>query len=239
MAPNLFEKVVADPERFSIRLGVQPNVFDTVGKPLVTGGVCAATGALVTSHIIGPATVIKVLGVTLYASSGPVGWAIGTAVAAFGVGFCAHVLGRKIKDRFGSTGTYKKDFDGSLSEIGKLVADIVFRPMVALAMFDWNNDKRDCILSEFDRWGYDREWARQFLRDLRECKGEVLGLAMEIISNKGFGERNIKDKTIVKRHLLDHAIKNLDATVADFGGTKEIIQEKEEICRQFKERFYD
>ena len=239
MASNLFEKVVADQERFSLRLGVQPSVFDTVGKPLVTGGVCAATGALVTSHIIGPATVIKVLGVTLYASSGPVGWAIGTAVAAFGVGFSAHALGRKIKDRFGTTGTYKKDFDGSLSEIGKLVADIVFRPMAALAMSDWSDDKRDCILREFDRWGYDREWARQFLKNLRECKGEVLGPTMEIISHKGFGDRNIKDKTIVKRHLLDRAIENLDTAVAGFGGAQEIVQEKEVICSQFKERFCD
>ena len=239
MASNLFEKVVADQERFSLRLGVRPSAFDTVGKPLMTGGVCAATGALVTSHIIGSATVIKILGVTLYASSGPVGWAIGTAVAAFGVGFSAHALGRKVKDRLGTTGTYKKDFDGSLSEIGKVVADIVFRPMAALAMSNWSDDKRDYILREFDHWGYDREWAEHFLQDLRECKGEVLGPTMEIISCKGFGGRDIKDKAIVKRHLLDHAIKNLNAAVADFGWAQEIVQEKDKMCGQFQERFCD
>ncbi len=235
MASNLAEKVVADREKFSLRLGVPPGVLDTVGKPCATGGACAATGALIASHIAGPATVVKVLGYTLYASSGPVGWTVGAAVVAFGVGYSAHTLYRKAKDRFGTTGTYKKDFDGSLSEIGKLVADIVFRPMAALAMSDWSDDKRDYILREFDHWGYDREWAEHFLQDLRECKGDVLGPTMEIISCKGFGGRNIKDKAIKKRHLLDHAIKGLDAAASDFGGDLGIVREREGvICRQLK-----
>ena len=235
MASKIAEKVVADRELFSLRLGVSPSVFDTVGKPLVTGGVCAATGALATSYIIGPPTVIKILGVTLYASSGPLGWALGAAAVAFGVGFSAHALGRKAKERFGTTGTYKKDFDGSLSEIGELVADIVFRPMAALAMSDWSDDKRDYMLCEFDRWGYDRAWARHFLQGLRKCRDDVLEPTMEIISCKGFGGRNIKDKAIAKRHLLDLAIENLDAAASDFGGDQGMVQErKEAICSQLR-----
>ncbi len=235
MASNLAEKVVADREKFSLRLSVPPSRFDKVGKPLVTGGVCAAVGVMVTNHVIVPATVIKVLGVTLYASSGPVGWAIGAGAVAFGVGVSAHALGRKAKERFGTTGTYKKDFDGSLSEIGELVADIVFRPMVALAMSDWSDDKRKYILNEFDRWGYDRVWARHFLQGLCECSDDVLGPTMEIISCKGFRGRNIKDKAIAKRHLLNLAIENLNAAASDFGGDQRMVQERKgAICRQLR-----
>ena len=235
MASNLAEKVVADREKFSLRLSVPPSRFDKVGKPLMTGGVCAAVGALVTSHVVVPATVIKVLGITLYASSGPVGWAIGAGAVAFGVGVSAHALGRKAKERFGTTGTYKKDFDGSLSEIGELVADIVYRPMVALAMSNWSNDKRDYILCEFENWGYDRAWARHFLQSLRECKDDVLEPTMEIISCKGFGGRNIKDKAIKKRHLRALAIKNLDAAASDFGGDQGMVQERKGAsCRRLK-----
>ena len=174
MTSNPFETVVADREKFSLRLGVASSFFDNVGKPAVTGGACAAMAALITAHIAGPATVIKILGITIYASSGPVGWAVGAAGVAFGAGYSAHVLGKKMSRRLGSTGTYRKEFDGSLSEIGKLVADIVFRPMAALAMSDWGDEKRDYILREFDHWGYDSAWARHLRRSLairrRSCR---------------------------------------------------------------------
>ena len=239
MTSNLAEKVVADREKFSLRLGVPPGLLDKVGKPCATGGACAAIGALVATHIAGPATVIKILGITIYATSGPVGWAIGTGVVAFGAGYSAHVLSKKMSDRFGSIGTYRKEFDGNLSEIGKLVADIVFRPMAALAMSDWSKDKRDYILREFDNWGYDREWAKHFLQGLRECKDDVLGPTMEILSCKGFGGRNITDKTIRKRHLLDQAIKNLGVAASDFGGDQGIVREREAVIRsQLKGEFH-
>lgn len=235
MTPNLFEKVVADREKFSLRLGAAPSFFDNVGKPLATGGACATMAALIATHIAGPATVIKILGITIYASSGPVGWAIGTAAVAFGAGYSAHVLGKAVADRFGNTGTYRKEFDGNLSEIGKLVADFVFRPMVALAMPDWSDDKRDYILRQFDAWGYDGDWSRGFLRNLREDNGDILVPVLDFVSGKGFGRSGVKDKAITKRHLLDLAIKSLDVAALDFDGGQEIIQERKEvICRQLE-----
>ena len=235
MTSNPFENVVADREKFSLRLGAPSGFFDKVGKPAATGGACAAIAALIAAKVAVPATVVKILGITIYASSGPVGWAAGAAaVAAFGVGYSAHVLGRKMSDRFGSTGTYRKEFDGSLSEIGKLVADIVFRPMAALAMTDWSEGRRDYILGQFDRWGYDREWARAYLQNLRSGDGDVLAPVREVVACRGFGKRDIKDKTIAKHHLLDLAISNLDAAASDFGGGQEIFRRKGEICRQLK-----
>ena len=240
MTSNLFERVVSDKEKFSLRLGVAPDLLDEVGKPLVTGTACAAIGALVATHVAGPATVIKILGITIYASSGPVGWAIGAAVVAFGAGDSAHVLGKKMSDRFGSTGTYRKEFDGKLSEIGKLVADIVFRPMVAFAMSDWSDDKRDYILRQFKNWGYDENWSRGYLHDLRDSNGDVLGPALKIVSSEGFGGMDIKDKTISKRHLVDRAIENLGAAVLDLDGDREALKEgKELICRRLKEKIFD
>lgn len=240
MTSNPFETVVADREKFSIRLEVPPDLIDKVGKPAMTGGACGTIAALTAAHIVGPATVIKFLGFTIYASSGPIGWAIGAGVAAFGAGCAAHVLARKAEECLGSTGTYRKEFEGSLSEIGKLVADIVFRPMAALAMSDWNEDRRDYMLRQFDHWGYDRAWARNFLRGLRECKDDVLGPTMEIISCKGFGGWNIKDKAIEKRHLLDRAIEKLDNAASDFGGDQRMVREREEVIRrQLEENFRD
>ena len=145
-----------------------------------------------------------------------------------------------MSDRFGSTGTYRKEFAGSLSEIGKVVADIVFRPVVALAMPDWSEKKRDYILAELDRWGYDREWSRGFLLGLRECKGDVLSPVVEIISGKGFGGRDIKDKTMTKRHLVDRAIENLNAAALDLGDDQEALRTRKElICRRLKEKIVD
>ena len=240
MTANLLERVVADQEKFSIRLGVPHNGSETVGKPLATGGVCATIAALVAAHIAGPATVVKILGVTLYASSGPIGWAIGAGAAAFVAGCSAHVLGRKMAEGLGTTGTYKKDFDGDLSEIGRLVADIVFRPMAALAMPDWGGSRSDFLLNEFDRWGYDRAWSKNYVAGLSECGGEVLVPTVEIISQRGFGERPIKDKSIKKRHLVDHAIKNLDAAALEFGGDQEMLRERRDaISRQLKEKIVD
>ena len=238
MTSNPFETVVADREKFSLRLGVASSFFDNVGKPAMTGGACATIAALIAAHIAGPATVIKILGITIYASSGPVGWAVGAAGVAFGAGYSAHALGKKMSRRFGSTGTYRKEFDGSLSEIGKLVADIVFRPMAALAMSDWGDEKRDYILREFDHWGYDSAWARHFLQGLPKCEDDVLVPTMEIISCKGFGGRNIKDKSIAKRHLLDIAVRNLGAAASDFGGDQGVVREREEvICRRLRGDF--
>lgn len=240
MAEKLMEKVVADRERFSIRLGVQPSVFDKVGKPALTGSACAAAGALVAAHVVGPATVIKILGITLYASSGPVGWAVGAGVAAFGAGYAAHVLGREINERFGTTGTYKKEFDGSLSEIGMVVADIVFRPMTALALSGWNEARRDYILQEFDRWGYDGEWAKGYVAGLQENGGDVLGPTVEIVSQKGFGGRAIRDKAIGKRNLVDRAIEKLGDAASEFDGAGWIVQEKkEQILRRLEEGYVD
>ena len=241
MTSDPFETVVADREKFSLRLGAASSFLDEVAKPAMTGGACATIAALIAAHVAGPATVIKILGITIYASSGPVGWAVGAAgVAAFGAGYSAYVLGRKAEECFGSTGTYKKDFDGSLSEIGRLVADIVFRPMAALAMTDWNKDRRDYMLRQFDDWGYDSAWARHFLQGLPKCEDDVLGPTMKIISSKGFGGRNITDKAIEKRHLLDLAIAKLDAAASDFGGDQGIVREREEvICRQLKGNLRD
>lgn len=238
MRPTSKGKVVADKEKFSIRLGVPSDTFDRIGKPLVVGGACAATGAFITSHIIGSATVIKVLGITLYASSGPVGWAIGAAVVAGGAGCSAYVLGRKLKDRFGNTGTYRKDFDGNLSEIGELVADIVFRPMVALAASDWSDDKGDYIIRKLEHWGYDGEWAKVFLQNLRECKGDVLGDTVEMISNEGFDWKKFKDDEIQRKPLFDLAVKQLEEAALDLGGDSLIMQErKEEIVGRLKDGF--
>ena len=241
MTSNPFENVVADREKFSLRLEVPPGFFDKVGKPAATGGACAAVAALIAAKFAVPATVIKILGITIYASSGPAGWAAGAAAAAaFGVGCSAHVLGRKMSDRFGSTGTYRKESDGSLSEIGKLVADVVFRPMAALAMPDWSEDRRDYILRQFDRWGYDREWARAYLQNLRSGDGDILAPVREVVACRGFGRRGVKDKTIAKRHLLGLAISNLDAAASDFGGGSGIVHErKKAICRMIGKQCSD
>ena len=235
MTSNSFENVVTDREKFSLRLGVPSDFFDKVGKPAATGGACAAIAALIAAHVAAPATVIKILGITVYASSGPVGWAVGAAAAAaFGVGCSAHLLGRKMSDRFGSTGTYRKEFDGSLSEIGKLVADVVFRPMAALAMSDWSEDRRDYILRQFDWWGYGREWARAYLQNLRSGDGDILAPVREVVACRGFGRRDIKDKTISKQRLLDLADSSLDAAASDFGGGQEIFRRENEIRRRLK-----
>jgi len=235
MTSNPLENVVADREKFSLRLGPPSGFFDKVGMPAATGGACAAIAALVAAHVAVPATVVKILGITIYASSGPVGWVAGAAaVAAFGAGCSAHVLGREMSDRFGGTGTYRKEFDGNLSEIGRLVADIVFRPMAALAMPDWSEDRRDYILRQFDRWGYDREWARCYLQNLWSGDGDIMAPVREVVTCKGFGRRDIKDRTIAKQHLIGLAIRNLEAAASDFGGGQEIFRREDEIRRQLK-----
>ncbi len=227
MAYSLMQRVVADKKKFSIQLGVPMSALDTVGKPLATGGACAAAGALLASHIVGPATVVKILGVTLYASSGPVGWVVGAAGAAFVAGYSAHVIGRKAKDHFGSTGTYKKEFDGSLSDIGEVVADVVFRPTIALAKTEWNDHRQSYILQSLADWGYAEKWARGFLQRLAESSGDILAPTVEILSQKGFGGRKISDEPITKSHLLGRAMETLGKAAADFGGDRGAVRRRE------------
>ena len=96
------------------------------------------------------------------------------------------------------------------------------------------------MLKKFDYWGYDGEWSKNIVAGLRECGGDILSPTMEIISQKGFGERAIRDKAIVKRHLVCCAIENLDAAALDFGGDQEVLRERRDvICSQLKEKIVD
>ena len=234
MALNVDEEiVVADKKKFAVSLGVPESVLDKILGAFPISGAGALIGGIVGAKLAVPAIVLKIGGYTLIGASGPAGWIVGGLVG-LAAGGGVHYGIKKFKKHLGDTGTFKKEFSGSLSKIGQIVADVVFVPAVYLAKMDWGDERRDFILCCLKEWGYDEEWSKRFLKELSDNSGDILDRTMQIISQKKLG--GIKDKHVTKSHLIHRAEELLDKVKQEFAWDQVTVEErKAAIVKRMKE----
>lgn len=193
------EAVVADKAKFAFNLGIPESMLDEILKALPLSSLGALLGGWIGWLMTASPIVLKIGGSTLIGASGPVGWIVG-GIAGLATGGGLHYAIKMYKDHLDDTGKVKKEFSGKLSVIGKVVADVVFVPAVYLVMMDWSDKKGDFILSRLKKWGYDDEWSKRFLEELRGSGDDILDRTIQTL--KRWDKHGIKDKAVTKPHLI-------------------------------------
>lgn len=225
--------VVKDKGKFASSLGVPESVLDEIGKKLNFYAICALIGAIV-AFLLHQSLVITIFGLTIVVASGLLGAIVGGVLWGLGIGVIVYRVLKWYKKKFGDTVVTKTDYSGSLSQIGIIVADVVFVPAACLAKMDWGDDKQHFILKRLKEWGYDEEWSKRFLKELNDSGGDILDRTIQRISKKNLG--GIKDKTVTRSHLIGHAEKLLNNVKQEFAWDQVTVEErKAAIVKRMKE----
>lgn len=177
------ERVVADPIRFKIKLGIGERAFvslriaENLKKMLVVGS-GAAAGAGVSSSSLVAATffskggLMAALGLGAAAAT-PVGWIAAAAVAAGGASYgVIRLLDRLKASRVHAVPTF---INTPLDLLGAALFDLIAGLAVGLARFDGSYDgsERRAICEYFvSEWGFDPDFVARALAAIEETAGE-------------------------------------------------------------------